>query len=76
MPPPIRCFTTNEAIGQYYLVIDAIRKHLEKNTEDKTLSDYLAEFTLTSYPQRMRIIGYTRFQDAHLTTHNPIKDKN
>lgn len=77
MPPPIRCFSTNEDIGQYYLVLSAIRKHLKQNPPkdgEKNMMDYFNEFTLTSYPARMRITCFARFQDAHLITHDVLKN--
>ena len=74
MSNPIRCFSTNTPIGEYYTVYMAIRDHLNKNPPkkgDKTMIDYLNEFGISLYPQIMRTTTNVRFIDAHLINKQP-----
>ena len=69
MSDPIRCFTTNTPIGEYYTVYMALRDHLHKNPPkkgEKEIIDYLKEFGIVLYPQIMRTTTNARFIDAHL----------
>jgi DNA-directed RNA polymerase subunit N (RpoN/RPB10) len=73
MSDPIRCFSTNSAIGEYYMIYVAIRDHLNRHPPgqgDKTLVDYLREFGITQYPQIMRMTSHVRFIDAHTINRN------
>lgn len=73
MSNPIRCFSTNTTIGEYYTVYMALRKHLTENPPkkgEKQMIDYLNEFGITLYPQIMRTTSHVRFIDAHLTNKN------
>lgn len=69
MACPIRCYSTNVAIGEYYTVIMEIKKYLHENPPkpgEKTFVDYLNDFGITQYPQTMRIISTVNFFDAHM----------
>ena len=77
MSNPIRCFSTNSAIGEYYSVYMALRDHLHKNPPkegEKQLIDYLNEFGITLYPQIMRTTTTVRFIDAYLINKEPQKN--
>ena len=74
MSNPVRCFSTNTSIGEYYTVYMAIRDHLNKNPPkegEKTMIDYLNDFGITLYPQIMRTTTNTRFIDAYLINKQP-----
>lgn len=67
MSNPIRCYSTNSSIGEYYTVFMALRDHLNRNPPaegEKQLIDYLKEFGIVLYPQIMRTITNARFIDA------------
>ena len=70
MSYPIRDFSAGgAAIGDYMVVITALRAEFEKNPPkpgEKQLIDYIKEFGLTLYPQIMRVTTSVRFIDAHL----------
>jgi DNA-directed RNA polymerase subunit N (RpoN/RPB10) len=69
MSNPVRDFTSNTAIGEYYTVYVAIRSHLDKHPPkkgEKQLSDYLNDFGMTQYSQRMRTTTTIRFIDGFL----------
>lgn len=77
MSNPIRCYSTNTAIGEYYAVYMELRDHLQKNPPkkgEKEVLDYLREFGITLYPQIMRTISNVRFIDAHLISKEPQKN--
>lgn len=74
MSNPIRCFSTNTSIGEYYTVYMALRDHLNKNPPkkgEKTMIDYLNDFGITLYPQIMRTTANVRFVDAYLISKQP-----
>lgn len=70
MSYPIRDFSAGgAAIGDYMVVIAALRSEFKKNPPkpgEKQLIDYIKEFGLTLYPQIMRATTSVRFVDAHL----------
>ena len=77
MSNPIRCYSTNTAIGEYYSVYMALRDHLRKNPPkegEKQLIDYLSDFGITLYPQIMRTTTNVRFIDAYLINKEPQKN--
>ena len=77
MPIPVRCFSTNSAIGEYYTVYVALRDYLLKNPPkegEKTLLDYLHDFGIILYPQIMRITTHTSFIDAYHIHQEPHKN--
>lgn len=77
MSIPVRCFTTNTAIGQYSTAYTALRDYFNNNPPkdgEKQMVDYFSEFGLIWYPQRMRIISNVTFKDAHLLSDPPQKD--
>ena len=79
MSNPIRCFSTNASIGEYYPAYVALRDHLNKNPPkkgDKLLTDYLDEFGINLYPQIMRFTTHVRFIDAHHITKEPQNNDN
>ena len=68
MSNPIRCYSTNTAIGEYYSIYMALRDHLRENPPkkgEKQLIDYLYDFGITQYPQIMRTVTNRRFVDAY-----------
>lgn len=77
MSNPIRCFSTNTAVGEYYSAYMAIRDYLRKNPPkegEKKLIDYLSDFGITLYPQIMRTTTNVRFVDAYLINKEPQKN--
>lgn len=69
MSNPVRCYSTNVSIGEYYTAYMAIRDYLNKHPPKKggkTIIDYLNDFGISSYPQIMRTTAHVRFIDAHL----------
>jgi len=77
MSNPIRCYSTNTAIGDYYSAYMALRDHLRKNPPkegEKQLIDYLSDFGITLYPQIMRTTTNVRFIDAYLINKEPQKN--
>jgi DNA-directed RNA polymerase subunit N (RpoN/RPB10) len=77
MSNPIRCYSTNTAIGEYYSAYMAIRDHLNKNPPadgEKQIVDYLRDFGIILYPEIMRITTNSRFIDAHLINKPPQKN--
>lgn len=88
MPPIVRCFESNGAIGQYSLIVQELIKFFN---DEKAVKAFLTEnpsidknkmslaycfdvLTLTSAPKRMHMLTYHRPQDAHLMTHDPLKN--
>ncbi len=68
MACPIRDYSTNTSIGEFWVVYNAIKKHLDKNPPkkgDKKLIDYLHEVEQHLYPQIMRTTTTVRPQDAY-----------
>lgn len=77
MSNPIRCFSTNTAIGEYYSVYMALRDYLRKHPPkdgEKQITDFLSEFGITTIPQIMRTITNVRFIDAYLINKDPQKN--
>jgi hypothetical protein len=62
--------STNTAIAQYYVAIDAIKAYLHENPPkpgEKTLLDYYSDFGITLYPQLMRAVTRRNFDLAHIS---------
>ena len=77
MSNPIRCYSTNTAIGEYYSVYMALRDHLRKNPPkegEKQLTDYLSDLGITLYPQLMRTTTNVRFIDGYFINKEPLKN--
>lgn len=77
MSNPIRCYSTNTAIGEYYSVYMALRDHFRKNPPkegEKQLTDCLSDLGITLYPQIMRTTTNARFIDAYLIYEEPLKN--
>lgn len=77
MSNPIRCYSTNTAIGEYYSVYMALRDYLEQNPPkkgEKQLINYLSDFGITLYPQIMRTTTNVRFIDAYHINKDPQKN--
>ena len=77
MSNPIRCYSTNTAIGEYYSAYMVLRDHLHKNPPkegEKQLIDYLNDFGIILYPQIMRTTTNVRFIDAYLINKEPRKN--
>ena len=77
MSDPVRCYSTNVVIGEYYSVYMALRDHLNKNPPkkgEKQLIDYLNDFGITLYPQIMRTTTNVRFIDAYTINKEPKKN--
>jgi DNA-directed RNA polymerase subunit N (RpoN/RPB10) len=77
MSNPIRCFSTNTAIGEYYSAYMVIRDYLNENPPkkgEKQLIDYLRDFDIVLYPQIMRTTTHVRFIDAYLINKEPQKN--
>jgi DNA-directed RNA polymerase subunit N (RpoN/RPB10) len=76
MPGPIRCYSTNAAIGDKYAVYKAIQAHLEKNPPkqgEMTLMDHLRGLGVVKYPQIMRIVSTTSYVESHRYARDPLK---
>ena len=77
MSNPIRCYSTNTAIGEHYSAYMALRDHFNKNPPkegEKTLVQHLSGFGITLYPQIMRTTTNVRFIDAYLINKEPQKN--
>lgn len=77
MSNPIRCFSTNSTIGEYYSVYMALRDHFNEHPPapgEKTLVEHLRGFGIDLYPQIMRTTTNVRFIDAHLINKEPTKN--
>lgn len=78
MSNPVRCFSTNETIGEYYYAFMVLREYLNNNPPlegEKTMVEYLKEFGIRLYPQIMRTIANVRFIDAHNIYNQPQKNE-
>lgn len=78
MSNPIRDYSTNTAIGEYYSAYMALRDHLRKNPPkegEKQLTDYLSDLGITLYPEIMRTTTNVRFIDAYHINKEPLKNR-
>ena len=77
MSNPIRCFTTNTTIGEYYPLYMALKAHFNEHppaTGEKTLIEHMKGLGIELYPQLMRTVATVQFIDAQYINKYPTKN--
>ena len=78
MSNPVRDFSMNETIGEYYYAFMALRAYLNDNPPlagESQMLDYFKEFGITRYPSITRTITNVRFIDAVNIYKRPYKNE-
>lgn len=78
MSNPVRDFSMNETIGEYYYAFMALRAYFNDNPPlkgDKQMLHYLNEWGINLYPSITRTITNVRFIDAANIYKRPYKNE-